>query len=73
MKKGLTAVVLTAILTCVLLQSGMQDSLGARIREAVADGSLLSASISLELGSPAGNRARKQRRPAPTETAFLIP
>jgi stage II sporulation protein P len=70
-KKGLTAVVLTAILTRVLLQSGMQDSLGARIREAVADGSLLSASISLELGPPQ-ETAPATETPAPTETGFPL-
>lgn len=66
MKKGLTAVILTAILARVFLQSGMSDSLGARIREALADGSLLSASISLELGPP--RETEPAATPEPTQT-----
>jgi stage II sporulation protein P len=49
----------------------MNDSLGARIREALADGSLLNASISLELGPPR-ETAPAAETPEPTQTPLPL-
>ena len=53
MKRGLAAVALAVMVTHLLFQAGLQEGLAARFRDALEDGSLLSASLSLELGAPA--------------------
>ena len=81
MRKGLAVVAAAAILTRILIQGGMQDSLAAKLQDALADGNLLHASIQLELGTPVATAtppdgpAASPEAPldAPEETALPLP
>ena len=68
MKRGLAAMVFTVMVVRMLFQTGIQDGLATRLRDALEDGSILRASLDMELG-PASPLSEAAPAPTPTYAA----